>query len=1110
MKQYIRHIVLVIVAFLVAEFAWGKTIPTTGGALTGTYDLTTNVQLTAQCTVSGDVTINLNGKTLSTTSAIRFFLVNSGGKLTINGPGIITGGNLGSTNNGGAIFVYNGGNLILNGCTIENCTANNGGAIYKQGGDENNSPSGSVTINAGTVIRNNKVFTAGGGIYSNTSLTITGTSSKPVVIEKNIAVTEPDETGDGTKGSGGGIYIPQLTFSGLSCTIQYCNIIDNYAAKIGGGIHSGIPTTIKNSKILRNRAMTTESPNFTTSPNGGRGAGFYFTGNGANNPTTEFVLENTNVAHNACMWYGGGGHIQNYGKLTMNTGALIDYNICVLKGAAGLHITGSADVIMNTGSSISYNTSYGGVGGGIHSSYTCRISLKGGEIKENVVYGRGGGIHVNTGGELVLEGTDVTNNWAYKGVNLKYSTVSRDAQGIYSWTEPTAGENNDEEALETSDTGYGGGILLDCGACTMKKGNLSNNYADIGGGAIGLVMINMANKTYFGDVKIASFTLEGGSVQSNSCGVSNSSIGDGGAIYLMKNKANLAWDLLSDSDKKYVTDNFIAEGRNVDDILNGIPSINIKGGSVSQNTAEGNGGAAYQEESTQFKIEGESATLSNNSSKKSGGAIYVSQGSAIIAGGNIQNNKAEDNGGALYVKGNVDVTSNALIEDNSSTKGHGGAIYVAGGNRFTIENVATLNVRNNKAKEGNGGALYCAGTFTVNGTLNLQNNEAMNGGGVCVENGAVTLAAGKNSLITNNTATKLGGGLYVVNTTDTQTSAAFNGGTFTNNKAASGGAVCAQGEIDLSLAATMESNIATDGTGGGMYLTGGVQMTFGDGLIRSNQAIGAVVASGGTSWNKDSKTIDPGGVSGVGGGIFMGNGCKLNFNSTEMGIYGNSATNAGADICSNGNGTTIGLPNITRMNLKGFDVIGNELYWVEDYFTGDDETLSTNQGIRYEDALESEQVEIHEYIVEFDSDGPRSINRYLCLDLGYDLVFVTITTVDLIGDEIIMMSYPPKDGDGNLDLEHPVLYRTVSVDDDTRKVVVVGLPSGQWQFGTKGWNYKCKVESYDPQHTDGYITIKNGGYEDVTITFEEKTENGVQYIKENFHRKVNRMKAKTN
>ena len=329
MKQYIRHIVLVIVAFLVAEFAWGKTIPTNGGTLTGTYDLTTNVQLTAQCTVSGDVTINLNGKTLSTTSAIRFFLVNSGGKLTINGPGIITGGNLGSTNNGGAIFVYNGGNLILNGCTIENCTANYGGAIYKQGGDTNNSPSGSVTIKAGTVIRNNKAFVAGGGIYSNTSLSITGTSENPVVIEKNIAVTEPDGTGSGAKGSGGGIHIPQLTFSGLSCTIKYCKIRDNYAAYTGGGIYSGIPTTIEDSDILRNRAMTTESPLFTKSPNGGRGGGFYFTGRGKDT-TTEFVLKNTNVKDNACMWYGGGGQIQNYGKLTMNTGALIDNNECVL------------------------------------------------------------------------------------------------------------------------------------------------------------------------------------------------------------------------------------------------------------------------------------------------------------------------------------------------------------------------------------------------------------------------------------------------------------------------------------------------------------------------------------------------------------------------------------------------------------------------------------------------------------------------------------------------------------------------------------------------------------------------------------------------------------
>ena len=1107
MKQYIRHIALVIVAFLSVEFAWGKTIPTTGGDLTGTYDLTDDVNLTAQCTVSGEVTINLHGKTLSTTSDIRFFLVNSGGTLTINGPGTITGGNLESANNGGAIFVYNGGNLILNGCTIENCTANYGGAIYKQGGDTNNSPSGSVTIKAGTVIRNNKAFVAGGGIYSNTSLSIIGTSENPVVIEKNIAVTEPDGTGSGAKGSGGGIHIPQLTFSGLSCTIKYCKIRDNYAAYTGGGIYSGIPTTIEDSDILRNRAMTTESPLFSKSPNGGRGGGFYFTGRGKDT-TTEFVLENTNVKDNACMWYGGGGQIQNYGKLTMNAGTLIDNNICVLKGAAGLHITGTAEVVMNTGSSISYNTSYGGVGGGIHSSYTCEISLQGGEVKGNVVYGRGGGIHVNTGGNLVVQGTNITENKAYTGPNLKYSTVTRNYDGTYSWSTPTPGENNDEEVLETSDTGYGGGILLDCGSCTMKSGTLSKNYAAVGGGGIGLVMINMANKDYFKQVVTSSFTLEDGLVQNNSCGTSNSDKGDGGAIYLMKNKAQQAWNLLSDDDKAALGG---VDNEEIQAVLNGIPFINIKGGSVGYNTAIGNGGAAFQEEATQFQIEGETAELSYNSSQKSGGAIYISQGSAIINGGKIQNNTAEEDGGALYVQGDVNVKSDALIKENSSTNGDGGAIYVAGGNNFTIADLATLNVGDNKALNGNGGALYCAGTFIVNGTLNLQNNKAVNGGGVCVNNGSVSLAAGKNSMITNNTATKLGGGLYVVNTTDTQTSAAFNGGTFTNNKAESGGAVCAQGKINLSLAATMEGNEATDGTGGGMYLTGGVNMTFGDGLIRSNQAIGTKVISGGTSEKKDSKTIEPGGVSGVGGGIFMGTGCKLNFNSPELGIYGNSATNAGADICSNGYDTTIGLPNITKMNLKGFDVIGNQLYWVQDYFTGESIPSSTLTGIRYEDALEKE-VEISEYIESFgDGDTQKDITSYICLDLGYDLVFVTLTIVDLVGDEIIMMSYPKKQSDGTFDRANPIVYRTVSVDNDTRSVVVVGLPSGEWKFGTKEWNYKCEVDSYTPAHnTNGYINIGKDAYKAVTITFKNKTEGGVQYINENFHRKVNRMKAKTN
>lgn len=107
---------------------------------------------------SKTVTINLNGKTidrgLEGADAVNAgYVIMNNGNLTINGNGIIKGGN--NIGVGGGINNQNG-TLTINGGSIENNHANYGGGIYIY--------YGTVNINGGS-ITNNTTTSGGGGIY---------------------------------------------------------------------------------------------------------------------------------------------------------------------------------------------------------------------------------------------------------------------------------------------------------------------------------------------------------------------------------------------------------------------------------------------------------------------------------------------------------------------------------------------------------------------------------------------------------------------------------------------------------------------------------------------------------------------------------------------------------------------------------------------------------------------------------------------------------------------------------------------------------------------------------------------------------------------------------
>ncbi len=160
---------------------------TNGGSVYLANDITIN----AAITVTGDLTLCLNGYTLKNTASNTRVIHIDGGTLNLTdcgSTGTITGGSI--TGNGGG--VYNQGTFAMYGGKISGNTANIGGGVYvlgdgfiMYGGEISNNTAkyngGGVynarlnTIIAGGSIKNNTANDSpSGGIYMNQSITLSG------------------------------------------------------------------------------------------------------------------------------------------------------------------------------------------------------------------------------------------------------------------------------------------------------------------------------------------------------------------------------------------------------------------------------------------------------------------------------------------------------------------------------------------------------------------------------------------------------------------------------------------------------------------------------------------------------------------------------------------------------------------------------------------------------------------------------------------------------------------------------------------------------------------------------------------------------------------------
>lgn len=650
--------------------------------------------------------------------------------------------------------------------------------------------------------------------------------------------------------------------------------------------------------------------------------------------------------------------------------------------------------------------------------------------------------------------------------------------------------------------GNGGAVYVQQSTFNFINGTLSDNDAERYGGAININ--ETAILTLEGRCKIQGNRARAGGGISQEAGGCVIDINSDGVL-IENNHANL---------NEALGEVYAANGQG-GGVLIEKGTFRMRKGSIRNNYADVNGGgvSCYVRRiagDVTATIEG--GVISGNSAGISGGGIdlhadvyfdpsydkITDNGDKIndvvvnLSDGVLHSNSAK-NGGGIYVGINSENSTATMTINSSYTEStiygntateNGGAI---GLNNGTVT-VTSGNFSNNTAE--NGGAIYLGtGDMKMNNIFIHENTATKSGGGVYLANGTLTIEDADNNKIINNTATSTGGGIQVQDgdlkmekCLVQENKANYGGGVCVNNSNAitinllnpainferntattAGGGMAVLGDITLNFSGSFQHNTA--GNGGGIFVAQGAKLNYQGGMIRYNHATGT---STGINTGYEGTAN---GIHGFGGGVFVGSNSTLAFDvKGGLGFYGNDANTGGDDIFANGVSTEVLLPVVGEMELTGFDipVAKNGIFWVEDYMTSDVKYNlgpqvfgSSHTPIRYRDALKSAAV-----IGRLDDDATyynKIRSGYLSLALGYELLFVRIIKEGLDpGDAaIVNVSYSKTGEISSSDsdwVQHQKALLVGPASGDAS--VIVALPPNAWKFAEEtAWSENYIAEN---------------------------------------------------
>ena len=517
-------------------------------------------------------------------------------------------------------------------------------------------------------------------------------------------------------------------------------IVENCSSELtGGGVYV---------YLAENAEFVNGDINGNTAENGGGIAVYRVSNNGS------VLTESMTIRNNTAREYGGGLYVDYPVELNLSD-TVIEKNSA--KNGGGIYLSSKASLNIDENSIVSENTAQNN-GGGISFNASSSIdgsSLKvsGGKINGNTSGNNGGGVYFTEATPKLRHSVVLTN------AEINDNTCKLHGGGLYLFNKTDVSITGTHVDRNTA-ARYGGGIY-------------------ISGGQTG------DNRCFF--------TMTDSYVCENTVDSTTSTDRKGGGAYF---------------------------GSRV--------VVNLMSGEISRNTNSNNGGGFYASDYSEvnihdgMKINENSCFLNNGSTQGSG--CYLYRCTLKMDGGEICDNTSVNygNGGGMFFNyGTAEITGGTISRNN--VRGSGVGIYSnymtyleIGGSSVISEN------KNERTNESGGGIWSQNGPVEISGNALIENNENYNGGGVSVNNGVLEIR--ENAQIINNKARNVGGGVHHYYNSGSKTYMMMKGGKIDNNTANNGGGIY----IETSNRYAVNPSFFTGGeisgntaasTGGGMYIT---------------------------------------------------------------------------------------------------------------------------------------------------------------------------------------------------------------------------------------------------------------------------------------------------
>jgi len=464
---------------------------------------------------------------------------------------------------------------------------------------------------------------------------------------------------------------------------------------------------------------------------------------------------------------GGGAHVTSSVTLSTPTGCTFDQNQASAGGAIFL---GSGCMYFGDGTSFTDNSATTD-GGAIYLQESCTMSSSSCNFTQNSAAAAGGAIYVANVSTVTDAGSSFTSNTAASeggAVRLGVASVfTATATSFTTNSAPIGGVFSLDNSLLTSTgcaftqnsaTGSDGGVVFLYNATTADTGSsFTSNTASTRGGV------------FFLDLNSA-LTLTSSNVTSNTAAF-------GGAIFAQTSST--------------VTD--------------------VGGCSFHMNQASVEGGAVRATSSSSYTATGSlSVTSFMMNSAGLGGAVSLDSASLTSSSGVIFSQNNATDGGAVSAVNDSSVTDiGSNFSANAATLS-GGALFAS---NSTLSLTASF-IEDNSASSEGGGMALSSGLVTASGIV-VGSNTAGRGGGMAI-NGTLVMAG--SCEVKDNAATGSFGGALWLGADGELTSA---GSSWTQNIAASGGAIFSAGGTVGITSDVFSLNVATE-NGGALYASGGV------------------------------------------------------------------------------------------------------------------------------------------------------------------------------------------------------------------------------------------------------------------------------------------------